>query len=171
MSAIENGSVEAAHGHLKTGLREALELRGSRDFADVAAYQAFLAEFVRTQNARRRAALQLELTAMRPLPRFRTTDFSLATVTVTRSGTISIRGVLYTVPSRLVGCRLKVHLYNDRLSCWLGTTQVLDLPRRHRFLRAHQPRGTDRDRSCRIGSSFSVRMGTPKSRRMALISS
>ena len=70
------------------------------------------------------------------MPRFRTTDFSLATVTVTRSGTISIRGVLYTVPSRLVGCRLKVHIYDDRLSCWLGcwlgTTQVLELPRRHR---------------------------------------
>ena len=93
----ENGSVEAAHGHLKTGLREALELRGSRDFADVAAYQAFLAEFVRTKNARRRSELQLELQATRPLPRFRTTDFSLATVTVTRSGTISVRGVLYTV--------------------------------------------------------------------------
>src|SRR5512132_2041594 len=134
----ENGSVEAAHGHLKTGLREALELRGSRDFADVAAYQAFLAEFVRTKNARRRAALQLELTAMRRLPRFRTTDFSLATVTVTRSGTISIRGVLYTVPSRLVGCRLKVHIYDDRLSCWLGTTQVLDLPRRHRQRRGEK---------------------------------
>jgi transposase InsO family protein len=28
----ENGSVEAAHGHLKSGLGEALELRGSRDF-------------------------------------------------------------------------------------------------------------------------------------------
>jgi IstB-like ATP binding protein len=64
--------------------------------------------------------------------RFRTTDFSLATVTVTRSGTISIRGVLYTVPSRLVGSRLKVHIYDDRLSCWLGTAQVLELPRRHR---------------------------------------
>ena len=118
----ENGSVEAAHGHLKTGLREALELRGSRDFADVAVYQAFLAEFVRVKNARRRPALQLELQAMRPLPRFRTTDFSLATVTVTRSGTISIRGVLYTVPSRLVGCRLKVHIYDDRLS--LTASQV-----------------------------------------------
>jgi Mu transposase, C-terminal domain len=126
----ENGSVEAAHGHLKTGLREALELRGGRDFASLAAYQAFLAEFVRAKNARRRHALQLELQAMRPLPRFRTTDFSLATVT--RSGTISIRGVLYTVPSRLVGCRLKVHIYDDRLSCWLGTTEVLELPRRHR---------------------------------------
>lgn len=40
--------------------------------------------------------------------------------------------MLYTVPSRLVGCRLKVHIYDDRLSCWLSTTQVLELPRRHR---------------------------------------
>ena len=135
----ENGSVEAAHGHLKAGLREALALRGSRDFASIAAYQAFLAEFVRAKNARRRPELQLELKAMRPLPRFRTTDFSIATVMVTRSGTISIRGVLYTVPSRLVGSRLKVHIYDDRLSCWLGTTQVLELPRRHR-----PPRGTRR---------------------------
>ncbi len=37
----ENGSVEAAHGHLKTGLGGALELRGSRDFPDLAVYQAF----------------------------------------------------------------------------------------------------------------------------------
>jgi transposase InsO family protein len=42
----ENGSVEASHGHLKTGLNEALELRGGRDFADLAAYQAFLQEFI-----------------------------------------------------------------------------------------------------------------------------
>jgi transposase InsO family protein len=134
----ENGSVEAAHGHLKTGLREALDLRGSRDFPDLAGYQAFLAEFVRGRNARRRAELQLELKVMRPLPRFKTTDFSLATVTVTRSGTISVRGVLYTVPSRLVGSRLKVHIYDDRLSCWLGMTQVLELPRRHRPRRGAQ---------------------------------
>src|SRR5216683_2909318 len=37
----ENGSVEASHGHLKTGLDEALVLRGARDFPDLAAYQAF----------------------------------------------------------------------------------------------------------------------------------
>ncbi len=29
---IENGSVEAAHGHLKIGLSEALALRGSETF-------------------------------------------------------------------------------------------------------------------------------------------
>ena len=106
-------------------LREALTLRGSSDFADLAAYQAFLAETIARKNARRAAAVAIELAAMGPLPRHRTTDFSLATVSVTRSGTISVRGVLYTVPSRLIGCRLKVHVYDDRLVCYLGTTPVL----------------------------------------------
>jgi transposase len=128
----ENGSVEAAHGHLKRSLREALGLRGSHDFADVAAYQAFIAEHVARRNARRRAEVALELTRMKPLPKFRTTDFSLATVTVTRTSTIAVRDVLYTVPSRLIGSRLKVHIYDGRLVCFLGSTAVLTLTRRRR---------------------------------------
>lgn len=127
----ENGAVEAAHGHLKTGLAEALELRGTRDFPDLAAYQAFLQEFIARKNARRRAEVAVELAALLPLPPHRTTDFSSATVTVTRSGTISVRNVLYTVPSRLVGCRVKVHIYDDRLVCYLGTTPVLTVARRY----------------------------------------
>ena len=127
----ENGSVEASHGHLKTGLDEALELRGARDFADLAAYQAFLQEFIARKNARRREEVAIELAALLPLPPHRTTDFSSATVTVTRSGTISVRNVLYTVPSRLVGCRVKVHIYDDRLVCYLGTTPVLTVARRY----------------------------------------
>jgi hypothetical protein len=129
--AHENGSVEASHGHLKRTLEEALMLRGSRDFADLAGYQAFLAETIARKNAQRRQALAVELAAMGPLPRHRTTDFSVYTVSVTRSGTISVRGVLYTVPSRLVGCRLKVHVYDDRLICYLGTTPVLAAERRY----------------------------------------
>jgi transposase InsO family protein len=127
----ENGSVEASHGHLKTGLDEALELRGARDFAGLAAYQAFLQEFIARKNARRREEVAIELAALLPLPPHRTTDFSSATVTVTRSGTISVRNVLYTVPSRLVGCRVKVHIYDDRLVCYLGTTPVLTVARRY----------------------------------------
>jgi hypothetical protein len=45
----ENGSVEAAHGHFKAGLGEALELRGSRDFADLAAYETFCSSNARTR--------------------------------------------------------------------------------------------------------------------------
>ncbi len=48
--AHENGSVEASHGHLKKTLEEALALRGSRDFADLAGYQAFLAETTARKN-------------------------------------------------------------------------------------------------------------------------
>lgn len=127
----ENGAVEASHGHLKTGLDEALELRGARDFPDLASYQAFLQEFIARKNARRREEVAVELSALQPLPPHRTTDFSSATVTVTRSGTISVRNVLYTVPSRLVGCRVKVHIYDDRLVCYLGTTPVLSVARRY----------------------------------------
>jgi transposase InsO family protein len=62
----ENGTVEAAHGHLKTGLDEALELRGARDFPDLAAYQAFLQEFIARKNARRREEVAVELAALLP---------------------------------------------------------------------------------------------------------
>jgi hypothetical protein len=130
--AHENGAVEAAHGHLKRTIREALELRGSNDFADLAAYQGFLAETIARKNARRAGAVAIELKTLAPLPAHRTTDFSVATVTVTRFGTISLRGVLYTVPSRLVGSRLKLHLFDDRIVCHLGATPVLTLPRRYR---------------------------------------
>ncbi|MDT3382312.1 IS21 family transposase [Labrys neptuniae] len=133
----ENGSVEAAHGHLRRALREALALRGSLAFTDVAAYQAFVDEHVGRRNARRRAELTLELAQMKPLPRFKTTDFSLVTVTVTATSTISVRDVLYTVPSRLIGSRLRVHVYDARLVCYLGTTQVLTLKR-------HRRRGRER---------------------------
>lgn len=103
--AHENGSVEASHGHLKAALRDALDLRWSRDFPDIPTYQAFLQDTVARKNARRRKALEVELPELKPLPRHRTTDFSTTTVTVTRGGTISVRKVLYTVPSRLVGSR------------------------------------------------------------------
>ena len=71
--AHENGSVEAAHGHLKVGLHEALELRGSRDFADLAAYQAFLQDYVLRRNTAVRDALAIERQALAPLPAYRTT--------------------------------------------------------------------------------------------------
>jgi hypothetical protein len=116
---------------LKAGLGEALELRGSRDFTDLAAYQTFLQEFIARKNARRGDAVGVELKALWRLPPHRTTDFSTATVSVTSSGTISVRNVLYTVPSRLVGCRLKVQIYDDRLIGYLGTTPVLSVTRHY----------------------------------------
>jgi len=37
--------------------------------------------------------------------------------------------VFYTVPSRLIGYRLRIRLYDDRLECFLGQSHVLTLRR------------------------------------------
>jgi hypothetical protein len=45
------------------------------------------------------------------------------------------------VPARLIGERLRVHLYDDRLECYLGTTEVATRPR------IYAPKGKRRARS------------------------
>src|ERR1700732_1555362 len=47
----------------------------------------------------------------------------------TSSGGFILRRIFYSVPSRLIGHRLNVHLYDDRLDCFLGSTRVLTLRR------------------------------------------
>jgi hypothetical protein len=42
---------------------------------------------------------------------------------------ITVRCILYTVPSRLIGHRITVHLFHDCLLLFLGRQQVLELPR------------------------------------------
>ena len=48
-----------------------------------------------------------------------------------RTGGFSLRRVFYTVPSRLVGHRLRVRLYDDRLVLYAGTDELMTLPRGH----------------------------------------
>jgi hypothetical protein len=48
---------------------------------------------------------------------------------VTRCGTFTMRAILYSAPSRLIGHRLKVRLYSDRLDCYLSGALVLTLAR------------------------------------------
>lgn len=126
--AHENGSIEAPHAHLKTVLELAL-LRSTRDFDKLASYRRFVDEIIGRANAKRRPAVEAERAALQPLPPRRTTDHDEALVTVTRSGGFLLRRVFYTVPSRLIGHRLRVRLYDDRLECLLGTTLVVTLPR------------------------------------------
>lgn len=130
--AHENGSIEGAHAHLKAALQQALLLRGSRDFADLDAYRRFVDEVVGRANAARRKALEIERAVLQPLPPRRTDDYEETLVTVTRSSGFLLRRVFYTVPSRLIGHRLRVRLYDDRLECLLGSTLLLTLPRGRR---------------------------------------
>jgi hypothetical protein len=127
--AHENGSIESAHGHLKQALEDALLLRGSRDFADLDAYRAFVDGIVGRRNANNARRIALERTALAPLPKGRTADYEEKVIPVTSSGGFTLRRVFYTVPSRLIGHRLRVRIWDDRLECFLGATHVATLRR------------------------------------------
>ena len=61
------------------------------------------------------------------LPKWRTNDFCEQDVKVTSSSTINVKRVTYTVPSRLIGHRLLVHIYETRLDLFLGHEKTLSL--------------------------------------------
>jgi hypothetical protein len=127
--AHENGSIESPHGHLKQAIEDALLLRGSRDFDTLDAYRRFIDEIVGRRNARLAKRLALERSALQSLPMRRTADYEETIVTVTSTSGFTLKKVFYSVPSRLIGHRLRVRLYDDRLECFLGATPLMTLRR------------------------------------------
>jgi hypothetical protein len=125
----ENGTIESSHRHLKTRIDQTLMVRDSRDFESVGAYRQFVREIINRHNRRIHKAYLEELVYLCDLPVRRTTDYTEERVRVTSSSTISVKCIIYSVPSRLIGETLKVHLYDDRLECFVGGTHVVTLPR------------------------------------------
>ena len=104
-------------------------MRGSADFADLAAYRGFIDEIVSRRNARNARRIDLERAELQSLPGQRTSDYEEVGVRVTSSGGFTLRKVFYTVPSRLIGHRLRVRLFDDRLDLFIGGTPLMTLTR------------------------------------------
>ena len=128
--AHENGAIESQHGHLKRAVAQALLLRGSTDFDSLELYRDWIADLIGRRNARREKLVALERAALGRLPPRRTSDHDEVSVRVTSSSGFILRKVFYTVPSRLIGYRLNLRIYDDRLECFVGQSLVLSLPRR-----------------------------------------
>ena len=127
--AHENGAIESPHGHLKKAVRDALLMRGTGDFDDLPAYRRFIDEIVSRKNAHLARRIDAERPALQRLPGLRTCDYEETIVTVTSSGGFTLKKVFYTVPSRLIGHRLRVRIYDDRLDLFIGATQLSTLER------------------------------------------
>jgi len=80
-------------------------------------------------NARVSGKFKEERGMLKELPARRSSDYEEVDARVTKFSTLSVKKVLYTVPSRLVGYRLKVRVYSETLECWLGSVCVLELRR------------------------------------------
>ena len=116
----QNGSVEATNGALKRAVKQQLLLRGSTDFKSRAAYREWLEKILRDRNAMRGARLKTELGAMTPLGVRRLPSYSIVNTRVTRGGTIRVKSHPYSVPSRLIGERVRVRVFEEHLEIYLS---------------------------------------------------
>src|SRR5258706_4509322 len=126
--AHENGSVEQAHHRFKSAVEQALLVRGRRDFADRASYEAFLREIFAARN-KRRTALGDDLRGMNELPPMRIDDSSRQRVMVTRFATIRAAENTYSVSSRLIGEEVELRLYAEPIEVWHGERLMATMER------------------------------------------
>lgn len=125
----QNGDVEAGHRALKRRLEQALLVRGSRDFTDQNEYQAFIDGVARKANAGRGPRVAEEIEAMRPLVVDRLPEYSDLAVPVASTSTIRVKSCAYSVPSRLIGERVRVRLFEHRVEVYYADNLELSCER------------------------------------------
>jgi hypothetical protein len=139
----ENGGIESPHGHLKHRMGQSLLLRGSCDFDSVEAYQEWIDGIVREINERNRDRIEAERPYLKALPANKTADYTEKAVRVTTASTITVRRVIYTVPSRLIGTSLRLHIFDDRIDGYVGASLGVRLPRVYAPDNNHRARCVD----------------------------
>lgn len=80
-------------------------------------------------NRRSHGRFEEEKQALQGLPEQQTANYQTLNLKVTRSSTIGVRRVVYSVPSRLIGERVQVRLYHDKLMIYVGQQIPLKLAR------------------------------------------
>lgn len=127
--AHQNGDVEQSHNRFKEAVDQALRVRGSRDFVDRSAYDRFLNELVRQRNLTRSQRFATEREALRPLPAAPLDFTREIMVRVSRFSLIHVMLNRYSVPSRLIGAKIRVRVRSETLELYHGPAWVLTLPR------------------------------------------
>ena len=125
----ENGSVEKSNDLFKSAVNQELLLRGSRNFTTIEAYQEFLESVVANRNAGRKERLSEEIKLLKDLPNAHFSTPEQLSVRVCSGSTINIYKIPYSVPSRLIGFKLKALVYLSEIHLYYGSKQVHQMPR------------------------------------------
>jgi hypothetical protein len=127
--ANQNGDVEQSHHRFKMAVDQELRVRGSRDFADRATYERFLHDLVRKRNLTRSVRFEADRAALRPLPAAPLDFVRELEMRVSRFSLIRVLNNYYSVPSRLIGTKVKIRVRSETLELRHGAAHVLTLPR------------------------------------------
>jgi hypothetical protein len=104
-------------------------LRGSNDFNSVTEYEEFIQKIIARRNGARSDRLLEEIKLLKSLPEKRYYAPEILELTVTKSSTIRIDQVIYSVPSRLIGYNLRAYIYQGEIKLYYGTQLVCEMPK------------------------------------------
>jgi hypothetical protein len=125
----ENGVVEGKHERTKSALAQALVIRGSKEFAGVEQYMAFVNDVVATSNRARGDKMAVEREHLLPLPSSPVPVYTPYQPRVSCWSTMRVGSRIYSVPSRLVGHEVEVRQYPDVVEVRYAGKLVETLPR------------------------------------------
>lgn len=125
----QNGDVESANGALKRRVRQMLLMRGSKDFDSVVKYEEWLRGVAEGANRGRQVKLREELAKMRPLSVSRLPEYTEIETQVSSWSTIKVNTNAYSVPSQLIGEKVRVRVFDTRIEVYLGGKLQLTVER------------------------------------------
>ena len=126
----ENGGVEKGHDLVKSCLRQELVIRGSADFESREAYETWAREVIELRlNSQATDRLAEERKALRSLPAVRLPEYTKHEAKVRKWSTIHIARRNYSLPSRLIGHRIKARQYADHIEFYFEGQLVESVPR------------------------------------------
>jgi hypothetical protein len=125
----QNGAVEKANHLLKSAIEQALIVRGSRDFANVDAYMAFVQVLVSRLNESSSARLAEEIPRLKALPAARLPGYSKYDAVVRKWSTVHFGRRAYSVPSPLIGCEVEVRQHPDVVEVYYRNKLAASMPR------------------------------------------
>ena len=126
----QNGVAEKGNDLIKSALRQAVLLRGSREFMSVAQYEGFVREVVEREfNRYTTHRLAQERAHLRPLPSAAVPDYTTHQSVVRKWSTIHVGKRTYSVPSRLIGHTVEVRVHADVVEVRHGGHLVEQMPR------------------------------------------
>lgn len=126
----QNGDVESSNGALKRRLAQRLILRGSLDFNSIAEWEGFIHTELRKTNATRERRVTVELAAMTEINVEKLREYNEEEVTVSQGSTVRIKQATYSVPSRLMGHRVRARIFESRIEVYFADKIQLSCERR-----------------------------------------
>jgi hypothetical protein len=127
----ENGSVESSHGHIKNRIKQELLLRGSSNFDTLDEYEQWLYAIVQSSNKRNAKDFKVEQQYLQRLPLNKGVDYEIKSVKVSNNSMINAKHMYYSVPSRLVGYTVTLHISQKMIIGYIGSNQAFKLERKY----------------------------------------